>query len=85
MNKVQVDFPVSKGLKGRREILLWWILKVRRETGASWVLQADKDSQGEEDPMGFQGPLETLAPRVTLSVALLEKEAFQDFQGQKGY
>lgn len=84
-NRVLVDFQVSKGLKVRRDISPWWSLKVRKETGAHRALQADKDSQGEEDLMGPQGPLETLAPRVKVSPVFLEIEAPQDSQGRRGY
>lgn len=82
-NRVWVDFQVSKGSKVRREILLWWILKERKETRASKAQQADKDSQGEEDSMGPQGPLEIPALRVKASPVLLEKEASLDSQGQR--
>lgn len=84
-NRVWVDFQVSKGSKVRREISLWWIIKVRKEPGASKALQADKDSQGEEDSTGPRGPLETPAPRVKVSPVLLEKEASPDSQGQRDY
>lgn len=84
-NRVWVDFQVSQGSKVRREISLWWILKVRKETGASRALQADKDSQGDEDWMGPWGPLETPAHRVIVSPVLLETEASQDSQGQRDY
>lgn len=76
---------MSKGSKVRREISLWWILKVIKETGANRAQQADKDSQGEEDSLDPQGLLETPAFRVKVSPAFLEKEASKDFQGQRAY
>lgn len=84
-NRVWVDFQVSQGLKDKRDISLWWILKVRKETGASKALQADRDCKEEEDWMGPRGAMETLASRVKVSPVLLEKEASQDSQGQRDY
>lgn len=80
-----MDSQVSKGSKVRREISLWWILKVKKEARASRALQADKDSQGGEDLTGPQEPLETPAPRVKVSPPLLETEASQDSQGQREF
>lgn len=82
-NRVCMDFQASKGLKVRREISLLWILKVRKETGVSQAPQADKDSQGEEELMGSQEPLETPDPRAKVFPVLLEIEATQDSQGQR--
>lgn len=58
---------------------------MRRETGASRVLQAGKDSQGEMDLVGLQGPLETLVHRGKVHQALLETEAPPGSQDKRDY
>lgn len=58
---------------------------MKRETGASQVLQANQDSQEEQDSLVPQGFLETLAPRVRVSPVVLEIGAHQDFQDLKDY
>lgn len=82
--RVFLDFQVFPGSKVKGENLLWWILKVRKETEVCQVLWDHKDSQEEEDLMGCLGPLETVAPKVEVSPVIVVTKATQDSRGQRG-
>lgn len=59
------------------------ISKVKKVTGASWVLQEDQALQGEEDLMGAPERAETLVLRGKVYPVFLETVDPQVCQGQR--